>query len=229
VQFEIVDEDVSGLVVQTKKGVTLSGVVVIEGADDKNARNELQRVTLVAISGPRDERGTSAWSMINSDGSFSMYGVAAGPATFQFVNSSHFRLIRVERNGVGDGRSVDVKEGEDLSGIRIFVAYGNASLRGSIELTGGTLPPGGRFSVMVRTISDDPMIASAGNSSVDVDARGQFVIDGMFPGTYEISAGVWSPDGRVIFSEKKQQIAVTAGSVNNVTLSMELNPKTIRP
>ena len=227
--FEIVDEDVTGLVVQTKKGATLSGVVVIEGSDDKNARNELRRLMLLAISGPRDDRASNTWSAIGADGSFSMSGVAPGLATFQLANSSHFRLVRVERNGVIASRGVDVKEGEGISDVRVFVAFGNATVRGSMEVPKDTLPSGAHFYVTMRNISDDPMVASGSNLSAEVDARGQFVIEGVFPGTYEISAGIWSPDGRTVFGEKKQQIAVTAGSVNNVTLSMDLNPKTTRP
>src|SRR5689334_12738354 len=228
--FEIVDEDVTGLVVQTKKGATFSGVVVVEGGDDKNAQAELRRLTLIATSNPRDDRASSTWSMLSPDGGFTMSGIAAGPAIFQLANSAHFRLLRVERNGVIQGnRTVDVKEGEDVSGIRIVVAFGNATIRGSVEVTNGTLPAGARFYMMLRNISDDPMNASGSNSPVEVDARGQFVMDGVFPGTYEISAGIWSPDGRTIFGEKKQQIAVIAGSVNNITLSMDLTPKTTRP
>ncbi len=229
VPFEILDEDVTGLVVQTKKGATVSGVVVIEGSDDKNARTELRRLSLMAISPQRDGTGYSAWSMISPDGGFSMYGLAGGPVTFQIANSSHFRIVRVEQNGVVQSRGVDLKEGEDVSGVRVVVTYGNATIRGSVEITNGPLPSGARFYVGLRNIADDLVGSSLANSSVEVDARGQFVVDGLFPGTYEISAAIWGQDGRTVFSEKKQQIAVTAGSVNNVTLSMEINSKTTRP
>ena len=158
-----------------------------------------------------------------------MYGLAGGPVTFQIANSSHFRIVRVEQNGVVQSRGVDLKEGEDVSGVRVVVTYGNATIRGSVEITNGPLPSGARFYVGLRNIADDLVGSSLANSSVEVDARGQFVVDGLFPGTYEISAAIWSQDGRTVFSEKKQQIAVTAGSVNNVTLSMEINSKTTRP
>ena len=230
VQFEIVDEDVNGLVVQTKKGATISGVVVIEGADDKNARNDLRHVMIVAISGMRDQRASSAWSFLGTDGSFSMAGVGTGTTLFQLANSARFRVVRVERNGVlQQGRSIDLKEGEEVSGVRVLVAYGSATIRGSVELTNGTPPSGARFYVSLRYLSDSPGIGSEVNSSAEVDARGQFVIEGVFSGAYEISAVIWSPDGRTIFSEKKQQIVATAGSVTNVTVSMEVNPKTTRP
>jgi hypothetical protein len=138
--------------------------------------------------------------------------------------------VRVERNGmVQQGRTVEVKEGEDLSGLRIFVNYGNATIRGAVEVTNGTLPPGATFSVWMRNLSDDPDMASASNSSPEVDARGQFVIEGVFPGTYEINVGIVSADGRTAYGQKKQQLAVTAGSVSNITLSVELNSKATRP
>jgi hypothetical protein len=227
-RFEIVDEDVSGLVVQTRKGGTLSGVVVIEGDDDKNARNELRRVSLLAISGMREVRPSSAWSQIGADGSFSMSGVAAGSTIFQLANSSRFRVVRVERNGVVQGPGVEVKEGEVVSGLRIFVVYGNATIKGVVEVTNGTAPPGAQYSVWLRNLSPESESAPS-NYSADVDARGQFVIEGVFPGMYEISAGVWSADGRTNYAPRKQQIAVTAGSVSNLTLSVDANAKTTRP
>ena len=229
VRFEIVDEDVSGLVVQTKKGALLSGVVVVEGDDDKSVRNELKRVSLLAISGMRDVRPATAWSMIGSDGSFSMSGVAAGTSVFQVANSSRFRIVRVERNGVVQAPGVEVKEGEVINGLRVFLVYGSATIRGAIELTNGTVPAGARFSVWLRNLAEDPQSASSSNYSVDVDARGQFVVEGVFPGMYEISAGIWSADGRTNFAPKKQQIAVSAGSVSNITLSVDANSKTTRP
>jgi len=225
--FEIVDENVSGLVVQTKKGATISGVVVIEGTDDKNARNDLRHLVVMADS-TSDEKPTSAWSRIDQDGSFIMAGVSPGPTTIQLANSTNFRLVRMERNGVLQGHSIDIREGEAVS-LRVVVAYGNGVIRGSVELTNGPLPTGARCYVSVRNIADDPMISSGTNSSAELDARGQFVVEGLFPGTYELSLVIWSSNGRAIFGEKKQQVAVAAGSVNNVTLSIDVNQKTTRP
>jgi hypothetical protein len=230
VRFEIVDQDVTGLVVHTQKGATLSGVVVVEGDDDKNARNDLRRVSLMAISGVRDARPSSAWSTIAADGSFSISGAAGGTTMFQLANSSRFRLIRVERDGVVQpGRTFEIKEGEVVSGLRLFVSYGSATIRGTVEVLNGTVPAGAQFSVWLRSLSEDAEIAATSSYSVDIDARGQFVIEGVFPGMYEISAGIWSPDGRTVFGPKKQQIAVSAGSVSNITLSVEANSKITRP
>jgi Carboxypeptidase regulatory-like domain len=228
VQFEIVDDDVTGLVIQTKKGASLSGVVVFEGDVEKSVREDLRRMMLSAISAQSDDRPFSAWSMIGADGSFSMSGVAAGTAVFQLGSSSRFRVVRVERNGVIQGRGVEVKEGEAIGGLRVVVAYGNASIRGIVEVANGTLPPGARFYIWLRNVADDPAMASP-SGSADVDARGQFVIEGLFPGTYEVNTGVASPETRTFFGNKKQQVEVTAGAVTNITISMELNPNPTRP
>jgi len=226
--FEIVDENVSGLEIQTRKGATISGVVVIEGADDKNARSDLRHVSLMATSG-RDDKATSAWSMIAPEGTFTISGVAPGAARLQLANTTSFRIVRVERNGVVQGRTVDIKEGEDVS-LRVVVGYGNGIIRGSVDVINGPLPAGARFYVSVRSISDDPMISSNTTPSVEVDARGQFAVEGLFPGTYEVSAVVWTPNGNAtVLGDKKQQVVVTAGSVSNVNLSIDVTLKTTRP
>lgn len=224
-QFEIVDDDVTGLVVQTRKGASLSGVVVLEGTADKSARDDLRRLMLTATS--EQERPFASWSIIGAEGGFSMTGVAAGTAVFRLGNSSRFRITRVERNGVVQGRGVEVREGETISDLRVFVAYGNASIHGVIEVANGTLPAGARFYVWLHNVADDPTMGISSNGPSDVDARGQFVIDGLLPGTYEVNAGIASEQTR--FGSKKQQIVVNAGSVNNITISVELNPNPARP
>jgi len=225
VPFEIVDDDVTGLVLRTTKGATLSGVVVLEGDVDKNARGDLRRMMIAALPDQHQDRPFSSWSPIAADGGFTIPGVAGGTAVFSLANSSRFRIVRVERNGVVQGRGLEVKEGETISDLRIFVAYANASIHGVVELASGTLPPGARFYVWVRNVDDDPTAKSSMNAPGDVDVRGQFVIEGLLPGTYEVNAGIVSPDMRTTLGTRKQQMVVNAGSANNITVSVELNPK----
>jgi protocatechuate 3,4-dioxygenase beta subunit len=229
VQFEIVDDDVTGLVVQTRKGASLSGVVMLEGTVDKSARDDLRRVMLTAMAEQHEDRPFSSWSIIGADGSFSMTGLAGGMAVLRLGNSSRFRIVRVERNGVVQGRGVEVKDGETISDLRVFVAYGNASIRGVIEVANGALPPSSRFYVWLRNVADDPTMGMSSNGPSDVDTRGQFVIEGLLPGTYEVNAGVVSEQLHTLLGSKKQQVVVNAGSVINITISVELNPNPVRP
>jgi protocatechuate 3,4-dioxygenase beta subunit len=235
VRFEIADEDVTGLVVRTKKGATVSGVVVLEGTDDKAVIEQLRGLMLVAsVSVPNSDRPPSGWARVGADGSFTISGLSTGTAMFYISSSSRFRIVRMERNGVVQARGIEVREGEPITGVRLVVNYGNASLRGVVEATGGTLPSGARFFVYLRNVNEDPG-SSSSHVSAEVDARGQFVIDGLMPGTYEINAGIMVRDaGMQVAGYKKQLIEVTAGSSNagssnNVTISVDLTPVTPRP
>jgi protocatechuate 3,4-dioxygenase beta subunit len=231
VPFEITDDDVNGLVVRTSRGATLSGVIVLEGDADKSARDELRRMMVTAVSEQQQDRAfSSSWAMVTPDGSFSISGVASGTVVLRLGNSARFRLTRVERGGVVQGRGIEVKEGETIGDVRMVVVYGNASIRGAIELTNNPLPPSARFYVWLRSVSDDPANPSM-NAPGEVDARGQFLIEGLMPGTYEVTGGVVNnePTRTMLLGAKTQQVVVTAGSVNNITLSVELKENRAKP
>jgi len=227
--FEIVDDDVTGIVVKVKKGATVSGVVVLEGTDDKAAAELLRRAMISAqVVVPNSERPSFGWTQIGADGSFSISGLAPGSATFNIPSSTRFRIVRIERGGVVQPRGIEVREGEPVTGLRIVVNYGNASLRGVVQLAGGTLPPNANLYLWMRNITDDPLHGSP-QLSADVDARGQFVIEGLLPGTYEVDAGIVFRNTRALIPSKKQQIEVTAGANNNITILVDIPPNMPRP
>jgi hypothetical protein len=80
-------------------------------------------------------------------------------------------------------------------------------------------------------IATDPSGTSVDAVATDVDARGQFVVEGLLPGTYEINAGITVGDVQrtEVRGFKKQMVEITAGSTNNVTVTVELTPVTPRP
>ena len=60
---------------------------------------------------------------------------------------------------------------------------------------------------------------------MEIDLRGQFLLENIFPGTYEINAGigVQMSEGRTqMIPGKKHEVVVTAGSSNNVTVTGHL-------
>ena len=229
VPFEVTDQDVTGLVVRTEKAATISGVIIIEGADDKSAREQLTKTQIGAsVSNEADpRRGYGSSASAAQDGSFRLTGLGGGMASLHVFPNSSFRIARVERNGVIVPRNFEIKPGEQITGVRVFVNYGNASIRGSVKLASGTLPPGARFFVWVRRISEDPNSSAYWNdASRQIDARGQFIIENLAPGTYEVHAGVALQEGRVDVghsNNRKQEVVVTAGSTNNITITVELD------
>jgi hypothetical protein len=67
------------------------------------------------------------------------------------------------------------------------------------------------------------MRSSGSNIRPQVDARGQFVIEGMTAGTYEIDAGVYLSTAKLVYRAKRQQVVVTAGATTTLNLSVDLS------
>ena len=231
-RFEVMDQDIAGLVIKTERGASVSGVIVVEGPDDKSTREQLSRAHVGAYlleDGAR--RGYGAAASPAPDGSFRIPGLASGTATIQVYSSTaHFRVVRVERNGVIQPRGIEVKPGEQITGVRVVAAYGNANIRGVITVEKGTLPPNGRFYVWLRTVSDDPAAPNTWTDATQqTDSRGHFAIDNLFAGTYELTVGVAvevSPGRTQMLPSKKQEVVITAGSHNNVTIPLDLSSTT---
>ncbi|HEV7743597.1 MAG TPA: hypothetical protein VGO56_01255 [Pyrinomonadaceae bacterium] len=79
--FEVVDQDVTGLLVKTFKGLSISGFVVVEGKNEINLPAKLAELRLYAYvrgDGPMQNFGNIA--TINGDGSFRVGGLTAGRA-----------------------------------------------------------------------------------------------------------------------------------------------------
>jgi hypothetical protein len=227
--FEITDADVTGLVLITKKASSVSGVVVIEGSDDKGLRDQLTKTGVsVSVSGPSSERGGwGHWIRPGPDGSFRIGGLQPGTATFYISSQSRFRIVRVERDGVIQPRGIEIRERENVTGVRIIAVYANASIRGTIEVQNGTLPPNAQFSVWLTRLGEEPGTMSYSANGTQVDARGQFVMDGLLPGTYELNAGVHIPGMRST-PQTKQEVVVAAG-VTTVTVTLDLSSLPKRP
>lgn len=225
VKFEIVDQDVTGLVVKSIKGGSVSGVVVLEGAVDAAIREQLRNGKLIIFVRPGTAPAGSGLGFranLNPNGTFRAVGLPAGTASFSLSASPRFRIVRIEREGLIKPRGIEVKLGEDIKGIRVVLGYADGSIRGTVEIENGPLPPNGRLQVRVGQLT--AANTSGGFSPLQVDARGQFVADNLFPGTYEVIAEVFVPSSRVPIAQQSQQVVVTSGSPTNTTIKLDLNP-----
>ena len=125
-RFEITDQDVSGLIIKTVKGGSLSGVVVLEGTAGSAIREQLRDVRLVVFvaTAESERRGTSGLStVLRPDGSFRIGGLPTGTATFILDGAPRFHIVRVEHNGLFHDQGLAVKQGEDITGVRIVVRF----------------------------------------------------------------------------------------------------------
>ena len=228
VPFEIVDHDVSGIVVKTALGLSISGVVVIDGQPDPSVLAKLTDLRLRSFTRRENAPGAFGDSPINADGSFRLGGLGPG-MTFISLSSRdnqplvNFGILRLERNGVVQPQGVELKPGEQVTGVRVVLRYGTGSIRGEVKFENGPLPPGARVSVWI-TKSDDA--TRGGSPRSGLDSRGRFLIEGVAAGTYELNANAYLPQSHNKPQPSvKQTVTVTEGAVTDVAVTLDLMPR----
>jgi 5-hydroxyisourate hydrolase-like protein (transthyretin family) len=224
VTFDVVDSDVTGLVIKASRGASFSGVVVIEGAKDNSVMAALAQSYISAYI--RNENFSSSQSArVKPDGSFRIGGLKEGIANFSlYAPGAAKRLIisRTERDGVVQSNGIQIQNAEQIAGIRVIVAYHNGSIRGVVKLENGTLPPGGRLIIQLATTTGDSLPTVAEPAAVD--SRGHFLIEGLATGNYELTIMAYAPGGRQKPPSAKQAVSVTDGAATDVIVTIDLTP-----
>jgi protocatechuate 3,4-dioxygenase beta subunit len=231
--FDVVDGDITNLEVKAQQGLSVSGVVVPDGITDQKVLAKISSLkigaTVIPTQGslrvmPEGHSGT-----IGLDGSFQMGGFRPGKVSLYLTGSSGydtkgFSITRVERGGVPQTTGLDLQPGENVSTVRILLAYGSGVIRGQVKSEGGTLPS---EAMMFISLTRDGLPT---RSSAQVDSRGQFVIDGLPAGTYEVNLqavlpfpGDNMPRGMPI--RQKQVVTVTEGADSTVLFTLDLTKK----
>ena len=226
-RFEVIDQDITGLIVRTSRGASASGVIVLEGTDDKTIYEKLRGGRVHAhVSNVSSARSSSQSGTINPDGSFRIVGLQPGRVSF-WIGVERMHLVRVERDGVAYPGDIELRNRENATGLRLVVNYANGAIQGVVKLEGGTTPASGSIHVAVIRVGDPLPFANSSNSA-QVDARGQFFADGLLPGTYEVTVS-YAPDRNTPWRRAAQQVVVTNGAVVNVILTVDPNAAPGRP
>jgi 5-hydroxyisourate hydrolase-like protein (transthyretin family) len=226
VTFDVIDQDVTGLLIKTSTGASLSGTVVIEGKGGPNTAAGAKAPAWISVHLRNESQGFSSNQgvPIKPDGSFSVGGLSAGNVTFSVGtwgptgNAKGITIARVERDGVVQTNGVQVQSGEHLSGLRIVAAYSSGSIRGVIKVENGVLPPGAHLVVSLSKVGDANNTPSGGGTVAD--ARGNFLIEGLAAGTYELTAFAYIRNQRP--RTAKQLVTVTDGSATDVMVTIDL-------
>ncbi len=232
-KFDVIDQDVSGITVKLVQGASLSGVVVLE-TPTPAALAKLSEIRLQAsVISTNGGIGvlSSASSPIGPNGSFLLSGLAGGRADLILVSKigvstpvKNFVLVRVEHDGVVQSRGITIQEREQLTGVRVVLSYGTATLRGVVGVENGTLPAGARIIVALMQPGDlHPKMRPP-----PVDARGRFLMEGIPPGTYEIRAwvvGMTSDSNRRV----SREITIQDGVATDIALTIDMSPPPQKP
>ena len=223
--FEITDSDVSGLVVKLRRGSNVSGVVTVEGLSDRAAAARMLAGVRVygSVTG-RDEQGAGPRGFIRAvtvgpDGGFLITGVRPGVLRIEVnTETKGLSLARVEVGGAERRQGINITEGAQVSGVRVVLVYGSATLRGQLNFpSGAAAPKGSRMVVIVRRVGSND---SRWTRGAEADARGRFQIEGMPAGEYEVQARAFG--GGVTLTSEPQRVSVTEGG--DITISITLAP-----
>ena len=232
---DVIDKDLTGLEIKAMRGASLAGVVVVENSDDKVAAPKLSDL-LIFASGPNlpetDYSPISNSIQVNPDGSFKIAGLTAGMnrlRLWQKNNSplSALEIARVEQNGVRQSGDINLKDGEQVAGLRIVakVVALTGAIRGQIKLENGEPLRAAHTIVSISRLNENSSKSRlAGMSSSEVDSRGRFLIERLAAGTYELSVMMAPPGAHALDDVGRQQVTVTENRVSEVTVTIKLKP-----
>ena len=223
--FEVTDHDITGLVLKTVKGASISGVVVLESNDEKTANKKLGELHVFALieNGDDYSQGNTV-VRLQPDGSFRLNGLRAGNAQIEVSSmtaygSRDLSVIRIERDGMVQTGKINIKEGEHVQGIRLIVKHLTSAIRGQVKIEGGELPSSARMYISITFLDDNDPNRSSRNE--EPDARRRFFAQGLAAGRYEVKANVFIP-GRMLVSDETKIVTVAENSVSEVVLTVKL-------
>jgi protocatechuate 3,4-dioxygenase beta subunit len=228
VSFEVVDQDVSGLLVKTLNGLSISGNVIVEGKTDSSFAAKLAELRL-DVYVHNEGAGFGRSSPFNADGSFRVGGLGPGIADLSLGARegrplANFAITRIERDGIVQPRGLELNSGEpNVTGVKIFLRYGTGTVRGEVKIENGPLPAGARLMVWLKK----PGEAESNFRPYNPDLRGHFLIEGVSAGEYELRVQANVP--RRQSPSATQQVTVAEGAASDVVITLDLKPKPGQP
>jgi carboxypeptidase family protein len=231
------DKDLSFVDLKARRGVTISGVVMMEGAYDRAVLARLPSLSLYARNRSDDlGRAIGRSGRINPDGGFRISGLPPGKITFSLssqTGANRFSILRIERDGVSQGRQIEIGAGEQAHYVRVVLVHAVASIRGQLKIIGGAAPSEIVARVNAKKLGGD----ESANFGSQVDASGQFVIEGLTAGEYDVRL-YYSPrnnpaetDPQLMrtflqqLNQARQTVSVGASGVTKVIITLDLSRK----
>jgi hypothetical protein len=223
--FTIGSSNTSGIQITAHHTGGMSGVVVIDGADDSQNEALMSQIKVFVSSGGQGPSGVGNACVLTpaADGGFHLTGLLTGLVTFDldYLNlRGGFAISRIERNGIPQTGGLTITGTEQITDVGVILSHGTGVLRGQVLVQGGALPGGSMLSVSARGASPDSEIM--GRSAL-VDTRGQFEITGLLDTEYLVSAVCYT-DTKSMYSGE-QVVRVANGQGPDITVVLDLARK----
>jgi hypothetical protein len=205
-------------------------VVTVEGMTDPRLLRSLAGVYVRSDSQiPDHPSGAVADSNIDQNGGFRLSGLR--PGEFQLGVSGNGnpkkRLLmqRVEVAGQSVRGDIELKEGQNISGARIVMVYGDGVVRGQLKFQNGEAPKNVCFFVVTDRKGECSSCSSG--FFAPVSAGGQYTLEGLPPGQYELTLHARQcPTGeQPPIPPMTQTIRVANGVETRADFTIDLNKK----
>ncbi len=229
VAFTVTGDDVTGLEVKLRRGLSVSGLFVVEGSNGPGILSRLSQVPVGAFLFQSEVNSPGLLSSrIAPDGTFRVSGLRPGTLAIA-PNSGRvpqgFVILRVERDGVEQRGFIDLSSGQDVTGLKVVLGYGSGSVRGQVNVAGGALPAGTSLKAFIRRAGS---YASTSGFTAQVDARGSFVFEGLPAGSYELILGgapVVTPEGLrpSTVPVVRRAVTVADGAASDIAITLDLS------
>lgn len=237
--FELGNGNVTDLVVKMNRGTSISGTAVLEGTADPAAAAKLSGLVVIGTaiaesSAPADAAANAlsildrmALSTTTADGAFQLKGVRRGKYQLIVqgrVEKMRMELIRLEQNGV-PVETIEVSGSVPVTNVRAVMGIASAAISGRVEVRGGALPPGTRFTIRAVEAGSNSRTRQTGSATTDT--VGKFTLESLVPGTYQVEVdSIQMPDGSgVIFQAQPQTIVLADKAKQEVVLYVDVKEK----
>ncbi|HEY3134826.1 MAG TPA: hypothetical protein VGL29_02130 [Blastocatellia bacterium] len=226
VSFEVRGANVYRLEVKMHRGASISGVVVVEDAEEQSGLQSFGRISMSAsVMDTQTNSHSTGVGVVGEDGTFRIGGLKAGKVMIRpfSMGEKQVALARIERNSIELQGGIDIQANEQITGVRVVLTSANCVIRGHVTIQGGSLPSGGRLTVVARRLHGGAVYPSDTESG-EVDAKGDFVIEDLAPATYEVEAFVFMPAREGMRSASaKQTVTASKNGPTNVELVLDLS------
>jgi hypothetical protein len=222
-RFDITDQDVSGIVIRTTKGASVSGVIVVEGTTDRAILAKVPEMRVMVFGNPKPGGlGSTRTATIDEDGTFSVSGLRPGTLRFSFFPPPDgkplpIRFSRTERNGASLSQDVEVKAGEEIDGVRLVFTYATGSVGGVVKFENGPMPS--NTSVRATLIQNGHPI-----EGTMADAGGRFLMQNLPAGEYKLIVSAYTSGAKTRAPIVEQQITVSDNQVTRAAVTLDLTP-----
>jgi len=181
-RVEVAGDDVSGLVLQLKKDLALSGKVKVTGG----SKSDFQELNVSVGSTTFDPSYTGAWAVVGKDGTFSIYGVRPKPnrlTVYPMPGGWYLRSAFFGRQNVlEDGLNLSASDSHESLELTFSPAAGRIE---GVVLRGDDPAYSAQVSIFPEPENPNNTGLYQGGSA---DENGHFVIDSVVPGRYRVVA-----------------------------------------